>query len=237
MIKPTASQMPLRLSPQQVYRLDNFYFSQPELAEVVNTFCQQGHMQFLYLWGDSASGKTHLALAMAEQAQKNNKAALYLSLSELVKTASPEVLQGLETQQLICLDELEAIIGMEEWEQALFHCFNRLQDAGCQLLVAAKFNPATIALGLADLRSRLATGLIYQLDSLNDSAKQEVMQVQSKARGLHMPDEVAKYLLRRHSRDLIELMHCLHVLDKASMAAQRRLTLPFVRQVLQYGQN
>ena len=119
----------------------------------------------------------------------------------------------------------------------MFHCFNRLQDSGCQLLVASRHNPATLKIQLADLRSRLATGLIYQLESLDDSAKQRVMIVQSRARGLEMPLEVAQYLLRHHSRDLGELMHFLHALDKASMAAKRRLTIPFVRQILHYGQN
>lgn len=236
-MKNPAAQMPLRLSPQQLYRLDNFYFSQPELAEAITVFCEQNTQRFLYLWGQPSSGKTHLSLAIADKAQRNNKSALYLPLAELVNTASPEVLQGLENQQLVCLDELEAICAKPEWEQALFHCFNQLQDAGCQLLLTSRYNPASIELTLPDLRSRIATGLIYQLNVASDMGKQKIMQLQSKARGFDMPDEVAQYLLRHHSRDLIELMHCLHALDKASMVAQRRLTIPFVKQILQYGQN
>ena len=79
--------------------------------------------------------------------------------------------------------------------------------------------------------------MVYQLESLDDNAKEQVMIMQAKARGLDMPSDVAQYLLRHHSRDLIELVHFLHVLDKASLAAKRRLTIPFVRQVLHYGQN
>lgn len=90
---------------------------------------------------------------------------------------------------------------------------------------------------MPDLQSRLATGLVYQLDSLNDNAKQKVMQVQSRARGLEIPPEVTQYLLRHHSRDLLELMQALQRLDKASMAEKRRLTVPFVRQVLQHAQD
>ena len=58
------------------------------------------------------------------------------------------------------------------------------------------------------------------------------MMVQSQARGLDMPEDVGQYLLRHHSRDIVELMALLQKLDKASMAAQRRLTIPFVRQIL-----
>jgi len=233
----SSTQIPLHLNPQELYQLNNFYFGQAELASAVELFCnqigrQQTDLSFLYLWGDKASGKTHLSLAIAEQAQKNSKTMLYLPLAELVETASPEVLQGVEDLNLLCLDEFEAIAGLPQWEEALFHCFNRLQQSGCQLLIASRDNPATSAIQLADLRSRMATGLVYQLDSLNDNAKQKVMMVQSQARGLEMAEEVAQYLLRHHSRDIIELMALLQRLDKASMAAQRRLTIPFVRQIL-----
>ena len=85
---------------------------------------------------------------------------------------------------------------------------------------------------LADLRSRLATGLIYQLETLDDTAKQQVLIVQAQARGLELPEEVAQYLLRHQSRDMRELIQLLQQLDKASMIEKRRLTIPFVRQVL-----
>jgi len=233
----TATQIPLHLTPQELYQLDNFYFGQTELRTAVMSFCQLADVPFLFLWGDHGAGKTHLALAIAEQAQANNRKMLYLPLADLVKTASPAVLQDVEELDLLCLDEFEAVAGIAEWEEALFHCFNRIQQSGCQLLVAARDNPAALKLSLADLRSRMATGLIYQLDTLNDNAKQKVMMVQSQARGLEMTNDVAQYLLRHHSRDLNTLIMMLQTLDKASMAAQRRLTIPFVRQVLHDSQN
>ncbi len=233
----TATQIPLHLTPPELYQLNNFYFVQAELHSAVMSFCQEKEPPFLFLWGDYGSGKTHLALAIAEQAQINHKKMLYLPLADLVKTASPAVLQGVEELDLLCLDEFEAIAGVTEWEEALFHCFNRSQQSGCQLLVASRDNPVALKLTLADLRSRMATGLIYQLDTLNDNAKEKVMMVQSQARGLEMSNDVAQYLLRHHSRDITILMRMLQRLDKASMAAQRRLTIPFVRQVLHDSQN
>ena len=227
-----ATQIPLHLNPYELYQLKNFYFGQIELASAVESFCEQTDLSFLYLWGGEASGKTHLLLAIAEQVQKDSKTMLYLPLAELVRTASPEVLEGVEGLNFLCLDELESISGKSEWEEALFHCFNRLQLSGCQLIVASRDNPAASSIKLADLRSRMATGLVYQLDALNDSAKQKVLIVQSKARGLEMTKDVAQYLLRQHSRDLNKLMSLLQSLDKASMSEQRRLTIPFVRQIL-----
>ncbi|MDH5357960.1 MAG: DnaA regulatory inactivator Hda [Gammaproteobacteria bacterium] len=230
-----ASQLPLRLTPQELYRFDNFYFSQTELKRALIEFCRLETIDFLYLWGDNPSGKSHLLMATAEQVQQSQKRVLYLPLEELVTTASPEVLQSVEHLDLLCIDDLDAIAGRAEWEEAIFHCFNRLQHSGCKLLIAAVHNPAAIAVSLPDLRSRLATGLVYQLQTLDDDSKQQALIHQAQARGLELSEEVAQYLLRHHSRDMVILMALMQRLDKASMAAKRRLTIPFVRQVLLNG--
>lgn len=229
-----ATQLPLRLNPQELYQLDNFYFSQAEIKLALQAFCELTTLDFLYLWGDKAAGKSHLLMASIDhiQTQQPTKRLLYLPLAELVKSSSPEVLESVEELDLLCLDELEAIAGIAEWEEAIFHCFNRLLLTGCKLLIASSHNPATIKIALPDLRSRLATGLVYQLEILGDKAKQQALIVQAQVRGLDLSSEVAQYLMRHYSRDIRVLMNLLRDLDKASMAAKRRLTIPFVRQAL-----
>lgn len=224
-----ATQLPLQLNLKEVYRLDNFYFAQEELRNALIELQMMESMSFVYLWGEPASGKSHLLMAMADQADKKT---LYLPLEELVKSASADVLQSVEQLDLLCIDNLEAVSGHKEWQEALFHCFNRLQHSGCKLLVAARQNPATVELSLLDLRSRMATALIYQLEALQDDQKQQALIIQAQVRGLDLPEEVANYILRHHSRDMRVLMTLLHDLDKASMVEKRRLTIPFVRQVL-----
>lgn len=229
-----ATQLPLRLNPQEVYQLDNFYFSQAEVQQALLAFCELTTLDFLYLWGGKASGKSHLLMATIAhvQALQPTKRLLYLPLAELVQSSSPEVLQSVEELDLLCFDELDAVTGIVEWEEAIFHCFNRQLNTGCKLLVAANHNPATIKIELADLGSRLATGLVYQLEILDDQAKQQALIIQAQIRGLDLPNEVAQYMLRHCSRDIRVLINLLGDLDKASMAAQRRLTIPFIRQVL-----
>jgi len=227
-MQSTSTQLPLQLNLNEVYRFDNFYFSQPELHQALIALCQTDTVSFVYLWGEAVSGKSHLLMACAEQA----KNALYLPLTDLVQTASPDVLQSVEHLDLLCIDNLEAISQHQEWQEALFHCFNRLQHSGCKLLVSATHNPATISLTLPDLRSRMATALIYQLEPLDDAQKQQALIIQAQSRGLDLPEEVANYILRHHSRDMRILMTLLQNLDKASMVEKRRLTIPFVRSVL-----
>ncbi len=225
----SSKQLPLRLNPQQVFRFDNFHFNQAELKLALADLCESDKLNFVYLWGEKSAGKSHLLLATSEQ---SNLRALYLPLAELVQSAAPEMLQSLEHLDLLCIDDLDAISGHEDWQEAVFHCFNRMQVAGCKLLVSAQKNPANIELTLADLRSRMATALVYQLDSLNDDDKRQALILQAQSRGLELSDDVANYLLRHHSRDMSLLMDLLLELDKASLAAQRRLTIPFVRPFL-----
>lgn len=229
------TQLTLRLTPQEIYRFDNFLFSRPETEQALSAFCALDNLDFLYLYGEKGSGKTHLLIACAEKVQQQGFRVIYLSLAELLQTSQPAVLQSLEQADLLCLDDLEAIAGKREWEVALFHCFNRLHDAKGHLLVATEHNPANIDIQLPDLRSRLATGLVYQLGNMTDEQKQQALILQAQSRGLTMTDEVALYLLRHYGRDMPDLMSVLQRLDKASLQAKRKLTIPFVRQVLSDG--
>lgn len=225
----SSTQLPLRLNPQQVFRFDNFHFNQAELKLALADLCQSDKLNFVYLWGEKSAGKSHLLLAMSEQSDFRT---LYLPLADLVQSAAPEMLQSLEHLDLLCIDDLDAISDHADWQEAVFHCFNRMQLAGCKLLVSAQKSPANIELTLADLRSRMATALVYQLDSLNDDDKSQALILQAQSRGLELSEDVANYLLRHHSRDMSLLMDLLLELDKASLAAQRRLTIPFVRPFL-----
>jgi DnaA-homolog protein len=229
------TQLTLRLSPQEIYRLDNFLFAKQETKQALQAFCQLAELDFLYLAGDSGTGKTHLLIACAETVQQMGYRVIYLSLSELVKTAAPAALQAIEQADLLCLDDIDAIAGLPEWEEAVFHCFNRLHDAKGRLLVAAQQTPANSSIQLPDLRSRLATGLVYQLVMMTDEQKQQALILQAQSRGLTITTEVAQYLLRHYGRDMPALMTVLQQLDKASLQAKRKLTIPFIRQVLANG--
>ncbi len=227
-------QLTLRLSPQEVYRLDNFLFADAALAEAVNEFCGGRGSDFLYLCGASGAGKTHLTLAIADEMQSHCRVA-YLNFQELRQTAEPAALKSLLDADVLCLDAVEAIAGDKHWQEALFHGFNDIKQQQKRLLIATENPPAQLSIELADLRSRLATGLVFQLPVMADQLKQEALILQAQSRGLILSEEVAQYLLRHYGRDMPSLMAVLQKLDKASLQAQRRLTIPFVKEVMQHG--
>ncbi len=119
------------------------------------------------------------------------------------------------------------------WEQALFALFNRCLDRDTRLLFSADRGPAALPLHLPDLRSRLTSGLTLALKPLDDRGRLALLQSLAERHALALPDEVARYVLTRSSRDPGDLIEIIERLDQASLAEQRRLTIPFVRDLLQ----
>lgn len=189
----------------------------------------------MYLQGASGSGKTHLLLAACAAAEAAGRRANYLSLARL-RGHARDALQGIEQADLVVLDDLDALAGEHEDEIALFDLHNRVRDAGVGLAYAARDVPAALPLALPDLRSRLAQCTLLALRTLDDDGRAEVLRQRAASRGLVFDEAALDWLLRRCSRDLSDLSLVFERLDRASLAAQRRLTVPFLRQVLGAGE-
>lgn len=228
-------QLSLSISLNDDATFDNFYVPDAHNAEVLVSVRQQliapGH-SFIYLWGSCGSGLSHLLQAGCHQAKALGLHMQYLPLAELLDVPPAELFAGLETLDYVALDDVHVIAGRPDWEQALFVLYNYLRDNGKRLIVAANSGPQELSLTLADLRSRLQWGLTLQLYNLADEHKQQALQARARARGLELSDEVAHYLLQRLPRTMHELFHQLHHLDQASLAEQRKLTIPFVKKIL-----
>jgi len=178
-------------------------------------------------------GKTHLLYALCH-AVSGQYQSVYLDLAN--NDYTPEVLQGWDAIDLICLDNIERVANVFQWEEALFDLFNRrLQRDNNQqasLVMAASAPLADLPIGLADLRSRLSSGLMYQLKPLEDEHLADVLNVQATQRGLNMSAEVSEYLIRRLPREASAIVAAIDKLDQASLTAKRKLTIPFVRDLL-----
>jgi DnaA family protein len=102
-----------------------------------------------------------------------------------------------------------------------------------KLIFAADLPPRQTDWVLEDWRSRAAACLVYQLQELDDAGRSEALSLRAAQRGLQLPPETADYLLKRMPRDLPSLCSVLDQLDEASLVAQRRLTIPFIRDALE----
>ncbi|MCG6975743.1 MAG: DnaA regulatory inactivator Hda [Acidiferrobacterales bacterium] len=187
----------------------------------------------LYLWGADGAGKTHLLQAACRIPQRSGRSAIYLPMAELVDS-SATVLDGLSDCALVLLDDIDAIAGKAAWERALLAMYEELKDR-VPMVISAMGNARHIGLQLPDLVTRLGSGLVYQLQRLDDAGKQEAIKQRAANRGLEIADDVIRYVLSRYPRDMHGLFDLLDRLDKASLAEQRRLTIPFIQSLETQG--
>ena len=232
-MKPIQLPLGVRLRDDATFK--NYYPGTNAAAlGYVERLCQEqaGWTESLiYLWGGVGVGRSHLLQAACLQLEQINRQAVYLPLAELVEHG-PVLLDGLEHCDLLCLDGLGAVAGRADWEEALFHLFNRLRDSGHRLLLSANAAPRELPLGLADLQSRLSQALVFQMRELTEEDKLHALQLRASRRGLQLSDEVAAFMLNRGTRSMNALFELLEQLDQASLQAQRRLTIPFLKQTL-----
>ncbi len=191
----------------------------------------QGRNPASWLRGPSGSGKSHLLQAVCAAAAEAGLAASYVPLGSF-KSLDPALLENRAGAALLCLDDVDAIAGHRSWEQAIFNAFNEVGAAGGALVVAATGGPRETGFALADLGSRLSWGPTYRLLPLSDEQRVAALQLRARHRGLDLPDEVGEWLLKRVPRDMDSLYQLLDKLDAASLAAGRRLTIPFVKEIL-----
>jgi DnaA family protein len=219
--------LPIRLADHAVF--ESFLAAGNEaLVATLGALADRDSDHGCWLWGAPATGKTHLLQAVCERAGDR---AVYVPLT-LLADAGPAVLDGLARRELVCIDDLDAVLGDEDWEAALFDLCNQLTDSGGQLAVAASAAPRESSIGLADLASRLSRLAVFRVQPLDDEQRIAALQLRATHRGLDLPDESARYLIKRSRRDMASLYELLDKLDLEALRAQRRLTIPFVRDVL-----
>ncbi len=182
----------------------------------------------LFLWGPGGCGKTHLLEATCRLAQERGLAPAYVPLTEAGKL-SPALLEDLAAARLVCLDDVGAVAGEGAWERALFALSEQLTTHGGLLVACGASAPAHLGLRLADLATRLAWGPVYQLHLLNDVERLQAVQQRAAQCGLELTEEAARYILARYPRDMRSLFALLERLDQASLAWQRRVTVPFIK--------
>lgn len=190
---------------------------------------------FIWLWGSPASGRSHLLQAACLRAEERGLQAMYVPLGECLDYGTA-LLEGMEHCDLLVLDDAHLLAGNAEWEQAVFHLFNRLRDQGGHLLASADRAPAALDVQLPDLKSRLSLALVFHLQELEDEDKLRALQLRASRRGLFLSDETGRFMLARLPRNMDQLFAALEMLDQASLQAQRKLTIPFVKDVL-FGDN
>ena len=222
-----AAQLPLDLRLECPPRLEDFIPGDNAEALAAVRRCLAGDEPYVYLWGSTGSGRSHLLAAAAA-----SREGLYLAAADL--SEAPEA--GEDLPALVCVDDIQELAGDAALEGRLFTWFNRLRDEGRGLLVSGDRPAGQLPIALPDLASRLAWGPGYRLRPLDDGALGQWLQQSARQRGIDLGEAAIRYILYRFPRDPVSLVGLLERIDRASLAAQRRPSIPLIRRVLETGE-
>jgi DnaA family protein len=228
---PAQLSLPLYLPDDETF--SSFFAGEnTALLAAIKLAISQPHGSYIYFWSRDGGGKSHLLHAACTELSLQGEAVGYVPLDKRAYFV-PEVLDGMEHLSLVCIDNVECIAGDQVWEMAIFNLYNRIVEIGrtC-LLITADRPPRQINLTLPDLASRLDWGQIYKLQPLSDEEKIQALQLRAKLRGFELPEDVGRFVLKRLDREMQTLFKTLDELDRASIVAKRKLTIPFVKDIL-----
>lgn len=228
-----AEQIPLALGFQPRTSFDAYWpGSNAEALAHLRATAEGRGERCIHLWGPEGTGKSHLLQAACQHAHRYGRSVSYLPMRQL-HPLGVEVFEGLEKQALICVDDLDCMLGSVPHELALFSLYNRAREQDVALLVAASAPPQQLPVGLADLKSRLSWGLVLRLAPLNEQDTLEAIGLYARQLGLELSPQVSRFLLVHCRRDFTSLRRLLERLDEATLAAKRRLTIPFIKALLE----
>ena len=185
----------------------------------------------VFIWGESGLGKSHLLQACCHQAQSIGLSSFYFALTPS-DLPDASLLSGLDEFDLVCFDNIDQIVGHEDWELAFFSFYNLQRDQGHTLILSANCPPNDIAVKLPDLKTRLNWGLTLKILPLTDEDKIAALIFKADQMGFEITPKAVRFLLTHTNRDLSSLWTLLTKLDQASLAAKRKLTIPFLKQIL-----
>ena len=225
-----AAQLPLPLALRDASSFQSWVAGDNQaIADALGALADAGQGQ-VYLWGAHGSGRSHLLEAVARDALARGEQVAMLSGADAVELPVA-MLEGLEQADWLLFDDVHRIAGQRGWEEAVFHLYNRCHASGTRMVFSALGPPGGSGVLLPDLATRLGAGPVYRIKPLADEDLRELFVRRAAARGLDVGPEVAHFVVARCGRSPADLMARLAQLDRAAMASQRRLTVPFVKQV------
>ena len=188
----------------------------------------------LFLWGDRGCGKTHLLNASCGAAREYGKRGVYLNMQQQATNGDSMLdLDNLTPETLVCIDDLDCVADSASQQQSLFAVYERVIGQGGAILVSASKPLKELNLSLKDLESRLSVGGIYQISELSDAEKCTALQQRAENRGFRLANNVMAFILSHYSRDTRSLFALLDRLDNASLRNHRKITIPFIKSLIQ----
>ncbi len=224
-------QLPLQFQFQANQNFSTFYPGSNEevIKHLKHIFTHKE--QQIFLWGETGTGKTHLLQATSQLADNKTKTAFYFSF--VIDTPlNPSILDGIDNYDLVCFDNIDLIAGNPQWERAFFNFFNRHRDGNKKLVLSAKCQPKYLSIQLPDLKTRMNWGLTLKLNTLTNEQQLDALIYKANDLGFEIPVNVGRFLMTHYASDLPNIWKLIDKIDQATLAAKRKLTIPFLKQIM-----
>ena len=229
---PSLTQIPFKFDNFKKRDFDSFFQGEnKDLLYFLNTMIKTRSNNSIYIWGPQGTGKTHLLQAACKKANEMDWHVTYIPL-EQYRDFSIDILDGLGKLDLVCIDDLEFIIDNIEWQQRVTLLFNEIRDNKNSIIISSKISPNNIKIDLDDLKSRLVWGHVFKIKAADDELKIKILKKEANERSFNLNDDVVEFLIRRSNRDLTSLIEILDEIDRSSLAAKRKITVPFVKELI-----
>lgn len=219
-------QLVLKVGLSDLACFDNFHPGPNREAVAAAREVASGRPGLLYLHGPSGTGKSHLLYAALKQAEACGRRAAYTSRAP-AQAGTADWLE-LSGHGLACVDDIGQSLSSAE-AAALFSLYESSRAHGGSLVLASHVPPSAIDWEMADLRSRMLSGLVYRLLCLDEPELEEALRLRAGHRGIHLSDDVVRFVLRRYERSPASLFRLLDRIDSESLARKKPITVPFLR--------
>ncbi len=226
---PLSPQLPFDFVLHNEFTFENFVIAKKNQELLTILQSDSSSENFYFLWGVEGGGKSHVLQASC--AQHVNSA--YLPM-KLFSNEGESVLEGLEQLDLLCIDDVHLVLTNSNWEEKLFTLFNACQAKSTRLIISSLLAPLELEYTLQDLQSRFSSGVTYQLHELDEPEKLIALKKRAAFAGIPLKDEVLNYIYLRSERSMSKLFVVFEQLNKLSLAEKRKITIPFVKAMMQW---
>ena len=185
----------------------------------------------IVLYGIKKTGKTYLLQSLCNYYADKNKLSLFIPLAE-VTSLETSIFDSIESMDIICIDDLDAIKGFPEWEIALFNLINNSLISGCRLVFGTSQNPASINFSLSDLDSRIRKINSTEVFPINNENLHKAIKKISQFRSIRLGDKELNYLITYTERSIDSLINILNKLDDLSIEQKRKITIPLIKEII-----
>ena len=169
----------------------------------------------LFIYGPSGVGKTHLCHAIGQRIRQMHpeKRVLYVSAHRfriqytdaVIKNTSNDFLNFYQSLDVLILDDIHELVGLNKTQMAFFHIFNNLHQLGKQLVLTADKAPVDMQ-GLEErLITRLKWGLTAELGRPDAELRRTILRNKIEAEGLVLSDEVFNYIVDHVTENIRDL--------------------------------